>query len=91
MHCSTAVVVLVGLLCTVLAPFAAARARAAGPKSPIFGCVFGGFPVNRGCCKTGNCFVPRGNCYCDVDCHFFGDCCFDILAISCGELALLCM
>jgi len=90
MHRSTTIVVLIGVLIDTV-PFVASQARVAGQKSPIFGCVFGGYPVNGGCCKTGNCFVPQGKCYCDVACHFFGDCCFDILAISCGELALLCV
>ena len=40
--------------------------------------------VGGGCCKTGICHVY--DYYSDVACHFFGDCCFDILAISCGEL-----
>ena len=40
-----------------------------------------------GCCKTGNCYSPCGKLLlCDVACCSFGDCCLDILAISCGEL-----
>ena len=37
-----------------------------------------------GCCESGDC---RGgdltNCYCDELCHRIGDCCNDILDISC--------
>ena len=32
--------------------------------------------------------LNMGDCYCDATCHFFGDCHFDILALSCGELIM---
>ena len=47
----------------------------------IGSCVSEGF---TGCCESGDC---RGgnltNCYCDELCHRIGDCCDDILNISC--------
>ena len=47
----------------------------------IGSCVSGGY---TGCCESGDC---RGgdlsNCYCDELCHRIGDCCDDILTISC--------
>ena len=39
-----------------------------------------------GCCTTGNtnCFVPGGNCFCDITCHNVGDCCNDIDENGCS-------
>ena len=63
------------------------RGRLRGRPSRKYGCRYAGY---RSCCKRGSCFVPRGNCYCDVKCHKYRDCCFDILTgISCGEMTMI--
>ena len=43
------------------------------------------FPTG-GCCENLNCAVVDANgavCYCDQECHQFGDCCSDIAALPC--------
>ena len=77
------------VLCLLLAGISSVvsqrgRLRAGRPSSTI-GCRYAGY---RSCCKRGSCYVPRGNCYCDVKCHLYRDCCFDIFKISCGELII---
>ena len=41
----------------------------------------------QGCCvpsQDEQCLGDDGECYCDVNCHYFGDCCDDIEEIGCG-------
>ena len=47
----------------------------------------------NGCCQINTtvyeCWVPGGDCYCDVGCHIVHNCCPDILETKChapGEL-----
>ena len=43
----------------------------------------------KGTCEsnghTGCCFFScnTGSCYCDSSCHFFGDCCYDDIDLTC--------
>ena len=89
MRYSVFTVVVLCLLLAGISSVVSQRGRGrlrAGRPSRTIGCRYAGY---RSCCKRGSCFVPRGNCYCDVKCHLFRDCCFDIFKISCGEMAIL--
>ena len=82
-------VVVLCLLLSEISSVAAQRGRGRlrGRPSRKYGCRYAGY---HRCCKWGSCFVPRGNCYCDVKCHKYRDCCFDILTgISCGEMTMI--
>ena len=75
------------VLCLLLAGISSVvsqrgRGRLRGRPSRTIGCRYAGY---HSCCRRGSCFVPKGNCYCDVKCHLYRDCCFDIFRISCGE------
>ena len=35
------------------------------------------------CCTEGQCVGDSGSCFCDIDCHLYGDCCDDIEDIIC--------
>ena len=78
------------VLCLLLAGISSVvsqrgRGRLRGRPSRTIGCRYAGY---RSCCRRGSCFVPKGNCYCDVKCHLYRDCCFDIFKISCGEMTM---
>lgn len=39
------------------------------------------------CCRKGDCLAPASQCFCDISCHMFGDCCDDI-TITCPKPGL---